>query len=161
MHVGSPGILTKVTRTPSIVPQSYRSHGSSGLGYGDLTELTDVPGTVRKCYRTHRSSRYCGTGVQNLHKYIYDHSFWGDLMRSFFPPRPQYAILGTGILGQIASFERRRRGAAQTPLSLPYAFRTWPGSSTWTARDKREVRDLLYFGRYTPELFLDLGICRA
>ena len=39
--------------------------------------------------------------------------FFGDSARSFFPSRPQYAILGTEILGQIASFERRLRGAAQ------------------------------------------------
>ena len=82
----------------------------------------------------------------------------GDSVRSFFPSRPQYAILGAGILGQIASFERRLRGAAQTPLALPCPFRTWPGSGTWAERDKQEVRNFLYFGRYTPELFLDLGI---
>ena len=35
--------------------QSYRSHRSPGLGYGDLIELTEIPGTVRKCYRAHRS----------------------------------------------------------------------------------------------------------
>ena len=49
------------------MPQSYRSHRSSGLGYGDLTELTKIPGTVRggvtellevpgilaRAYRTH------------------------------------------------------------------------------------------------------------
>ena len=28
------------------------------------------------------------------------------------------------FLGQIASFERRLRGAAPTPLTLPYPFRT-------------------------------------
>ena len=93
--------------------------------------------------------------------YICDHSFLGDSIRSFFPSRPQYAILGTGILGQIASFERRLRGAAQKPLALPYPFRTWPGSGTWAERDKQEVRKILYFGRYTSELFLDLGMCRA
>ena len=92
---------------------------------------------------------------------MYDHSLWGDSVRSFFPSRPQYAILGTGILGQIASFERRLRGAAPTSFALPYPFRTWPGSGTWAERDKREVRNLLYYGRYAPELFLDLGICRA
>ena len=27
------------------MPQSYRSHRSSGQGYGDLTELTEVSGT--------------------------------------------------------------------------------------------------------------------
>ena len=87
--------------------------------------------------------------------------FFGDSVWSLFPSRPHYAILGTGILGQIASFEHRLRGAAQTPLALPYPFRTWPGSGTWAERDKREVRKILYFGWYTPELFLDLGICRA
>ena len=65
------------------------------------------------------------------------------------------------FLSQIASFECRLRMAAQTPLALPYPFRTWPGSGTWAELDKREVREFLYFGRYTPELFLDLGICRA
>ena len=69
IHVGSPGIVTKVYPLPRVlfVPQSYRSHRSSGLGYGDFTELTEIPGTVRKCYRTHRSSGYCGMGVQNSH----------------------------------------------------------------------------------------------
>ena len=84
--------------------------------------------------------------------------FGGDSVRSFFLSRPQYAIPGTGILGQIASFELRLRGAAQTPLALPYPFRICPGSRTWAERDKREVRKLLYFGRCTPELFLDRGI---
>ena len=65
------------------------------------------------------------------------------------------------FLGQIGSFERRLRGTAETPLALPYPFRTWPGSGTWAERDKREVRKKLYFRRYTPEPFLDLGICRA
>ena len=79
----------------------------------------------------------------------------------FFSSRLLYAILGTGILGQTASFERRLRGTAQTPLALPYPFRTWPGSGTWAERDKREVRKILCFGRNVPELFLDLGICRS
>ena len=90
-----------------------------------------------------------------------NHSFGGDSVRSSFPSRPQYAIHGTGILGQIASFERRLRGAAQTPLALPYPFRTWPGAGTWADRDEREVRNFWYFGRHTPEPFLDLGIIRA
>ena len=83
--------------------------------------------------------------------------FGGDSVRSFFSSQPQYAILGTGILGQIASFERRLRGAAPTHLALPYPFRTWPGSGMWAERDKREERKILHFGRYTTELFLDLG----
>ena len=45
-------------------------------------------------------------------------------VRSFFRSRPQYAIFGTGIFGQIASFERRSMGAAPTPFALPYPFRT-------------------------------------
>ena len=84
--------------------------------------------------------------------------FFSGIRSGVFPFRPQYAILGTGNLGRIASFERRLQGASQTPLALPYPFRTWPGSGTWAERDKREVRKILYFGRYTPELFLDLGI---
>ena len=48
-------------------------------------------------------------------------------------------------------------GVAQT-FALPYPFRIWPGSGAWAERDKREVRIFLYFGGYTPELFLDLGI---
>ena len=48
------------------MPQSYRSHRSSGLGfgglteltefrvrYGSVTELTEVPGIVARAYRTH------------------------------------------------------------------------------------------------------------
>ena len=70
--------------------------------------------------------------------------FLADSVRSFFSSRPQYAILGTGILGQIASFERRLRGAAQTSLALAYPFRTWPGSGTWADRDKREVLNFFY-----------------
>ena len=62
---------------------------------------------------------------------IYGHSVLGGFGQKFFPSRPQYAILGTGILGQIASFERLFRGAALTPLALPYPFRIWPGSGTW------------------------------
>ena len=89
------------------------------------------------------------------------HNVWGDSVRSVFSSRPQPAIPGTEILGQIASFQRRLRGAAQTPLALPYPFRTWPGSGTWAERHKREVRNFLFFGRYTPELFLNLRICRA
>ena len=85
----------------------------------------------------------------------------GGFGQEFVSVSAQYAILGTGILGRIASFERRLRGAAQTPLALPYQFRTWPGSGTWAERDKRELRKFLYFGRCTPELFLDLGIRRA
>ena len=68
--------------------------------------------------------------LQHIYIYTYDHSFFGGFGKEFFPSRSQYAILGSGILGQIASFERRFRGAAQTPLALPYPFCIWPGSGS-------------------------------
>ena len=49
----------------------------------------------------------------------------GGFGEDFFSSRAQYAILGTGILGRIASFKGRIRGAARTPLALPYPFRTY------------------------------------
>ena len=50
----------RYTRTSGIVPpqQSYKSHKSYGLGYGDLLKVTEVPGAVRACYITRRSSGY-------------------------------------------------------------------------------------------------------
>ena len=39
-------------------------------------------------------------------------------------------------------------GGAQTPLALPYPFRTWPGSGTWAERDKREVRNFVFWAVY-------------
>ena len=96
--------------------------------------------------------------------YILYHSFFRGFGQQLFSSRPRYAILGTGIVGQLASLERHLRGVPQTPLALPCPFRTWPGSGTWAERDKRdkrgkpEVRKILYFGPYMPELFLDLGI---
>ena len=84
--------------------------------------------------------------------------FWGIWSGALFRlGLTQYSVLGTGILDQIGSFERRLRGTAQTPLALPYPFRTWPGSGTWDERDKREVHNFLYFGRCTPELFFGSG----
>ena len=62
-----------------------------------------------------------------------------DSIRSFFSSRPKYAIRGSGILGQIASFERRLRGAAPTPLALPCPFRTSTRTRTDAERDRREV----------------------
>ena len=46
------------------------------------------------------------------------------LAKSLCSPRAQYGFLETGILIQKYSFERRLRGAAPTPLTLPYPFRT-------------------------------------
>ena len=56
---------------------------------------------------------------------VYDHSFLGDSVWSFFSSPPQCAIFGTGIFGLIASFERRLRGAAQSPS--PCRIRSAPG----------------------------------
>ena len=36
------------------MPQSYRSHISYGLEYGDLTELIEVPGIAARVQNTHR-----------------------------------------------------------------------------------------------------------
>ena len=52
--------------------------------------------------------------------------FFGVSVRSVFSSRPQYAIRGTGILGQIAWFECRLQGAAQITLALPFPFSTLP-----------------------------------
>ena len=60
------------------------------------------------------------------------------------------------FLGQIASFERRLRGAVPTPVALPYPFRTWTGSSMGAERDKREVAKMLYFEEVLSSLRLDL-----
>ena len=57
--------------------------------------------------------------------YIYKTILWFQgFGQDFFSFWPKYAIRGTGILGQIASFERRLRGATPTPLALPCPFRT-------------------------------------
>ena len=87
MHVGSPGIVTKVYPYPRFcatvlqksqtfrvrVWRSYRTFRSSGYGYGSRTELSEVPGIVARAYGTHKSSErvqtmlypypgYCGHG---------------------------------------------------------------------------------------------------
>ena len=72
------------------------------------------------------------------------------MVRVFFRLGSSMGLSDLKFLCQIASFERRHRRAAPTPLSLPYLFRT----STWTRmkaeRDKREVRKMLYLERYSP-----------
>ena len=85
----------------------------------------------------------------------------GDSVTSFFPSRLQYATLGTGILGQMASFERRLRGRLKRPS--PCRIRSAPG---WDrvhglSETSEKCAIFFYFGRYTPDLFLDLGISRA
>ena len=65
------------------------------------------------------------------------------------------------FLGQVGSFERRLRGAAPTPLSLPYPFRTSTSTGMGAERDKREVANILYFGEVLSSLRLYLDTCRA
>ena len=83
------------------------------------------------------------------------------MVRSFFRLGLSMGFSELEFIGQIASFERRLREEASTPLALPYPFCTSMRTRIDAERDKREVRFFLYFGRFTPELFLDLGICRA
>ena len=74
-------------------------------------------GGQMKCPRT--------AGLGYTYIYIYKIIFWFQgFGQDFILARPKYAIRGTGILGQIASFERRLREAAPTPLALPCPFRT-------------------------------------
>ena len=85
--------------------------------------------------------------------------FWGDSVSSFFSA----SICDSRNWNfRSNSFVRAPSSGGGSNAPRPaYPFRTWPGSGTWAERDKREVRKFLYFGRQTPELFLDLGICRA
>ena len=121
-----------------------------------------------------------------VNMYIYKRSFFFSGIRSgvFFSSRPKYGIRGTGILGQIASFERRLRGAAPTPLAtgilgriasferrlrgaaptplaLPCPFRksTW----TWTdaERDKQEVAKISHAEKDFRRFRVYLNVCSA
>ena len=71
----------------------------------------------------------------HLHKYILSLLFF--LFGQVLVSASVWDSRELEFLGQIASFERRLRGTAPTPLVLPYPFRT----STWTRmgaeRDKR------------------------
>ena len=96
--------------------------------------------------------------------HIYIKSFFGfrDLVRIYFLlSLPKYAIHGTGILGRIALFERRLRGAAPKPLSLPCPFRI----STWTRTDaergQREVAKIPHVEEEFRRFWLNLNVCSA
>ena len=103
---------------------------SQSAPFGDPTLNT----SIRVCLLEGRPSQdlICRPKLsKRTYKYIYivytskyDNSFWGGFGQDFFFSPPQYALRRTGILGQMASFERRLRGAPQTPLALPYPFRT-------------------------------------
>ena len=69
MNTGLPGYCNKGIPVPRVLCQSYRSHRSSGYGYGSVTELTEVPGKyknavpvprvfVARAYRAYRSYGY-------------------------------------------------------------------------------------------------------
>ena len=80
------------------------------------------------------------------------------MARSFFRIGLSVGFSEVETLGQTASFERRLLRAAPKPS--PCLIRSAPRREHgWGAeRDKRELETILYFRRYTPELFLDLGI---
>ena len=82
-------------------------------------------------------------------------------VQEFFRLGLSMGFLKPEFPGQIASYERRLRGAAPTPLALPYPFRTWPGSGMGAERDKREVAKVLYIEEVLSSLRLDLDVCRA
>ena len=70
---------------------------------------------------------------------IYSHwCFWKFGPSNGFSSRPQSAFRETEILVEIASFERRLRGAAQIPLAMTYPFRTLTRTRTDAERDIRE-----------------------
>ena len=48
--------------------------------------------------------------------------------RGVFRPGLRMGFSNLEFLGQIASLECCFRGAAPTPLALPFAFPTWPGT---------------------------------
>ena len=75
--------------------------------------------------------------------YIYDHYFFRGFGQEFLSSRPQYAIPGTGILGQIASFERRLRGGgSNTPrpaVSVPHLDVNADGCRARQARSCKNI----------------------
>ena len=66
MNTGLPGYCNKGISVPRVLCQSYRSHRSSGQGYGDLTELTDVPGTGTEVSQKSQKLR---AGIKMLYPY--------------------------------------------------------------------------------------------
>ena len=61
----------------------------------------------------------------------------------------------------IASFERRLRGAAPTPLTLPCPFRTSTCTQTDAERDKREVAKIPHVEEEFRNFWLKLNGCNA
>ena len=90
------------------------------------------------------NDHFCLYMIRLVHIHIKSFFDFQGFGQEFFLSWPKYAIRGTGILGQIASFERRPRGAAPTPLALPCPFRTSSWTLTDAERDKREVAKILH-----------------
>ena len=82
-----------------------------------------------------------------------DETKQGYLPRPVRDPEQRRAPAARGV-------RRGMHGMGQITLPATTASHS-TNARTDAERDKREVRFFLYFGRYTPELFLDLGICRA
>ena len=98
------------------------------------------------------------TAVIHIYKIILWFQGFG---QEFFLSRPKYAIRGTGILGRIASFERRLRGTAPTPLALPCPFRTSTRTRTNAERDKRKVATIPHVDEEFRRVWLYLNVCSA
>ena len=84
------------------------------------------------------------------------------MVRSFFRLGLGMGFSELEFIGQIASFERRLRGGGlqrPSPCLIRAAPRRERGQTLSEASEKCDF--FLYFGRYTPELFLDRGTCRA
>ena len=119
------------------------------------------PKRVSSCEGVNYTSLSSVVGNINIYFEVYDHSFLGGFGQEFFPV--------SASVCDSRNWNSRSNSFARAPSSgdgsnaprSAYPFRTWPGSGTWAERDKREVRTFLYSGRHTPELFLDLGICRC
>ena len=98
-----------------------------------------------------------------IYKYVYDDSFFRGFGQEFFSDSASVCD-SRNWNSRSNSFVRAPSsgGGSNAPrpaVSVPHlAGIGWPGSGTWAERDKREGRKFLYFGRYMPELFLDLGI---
>ena len=98
--------------------------------------------------------------------YLYIKSFFGvrDLVRSFFFFFVSAEVCDSrnwNSRSNIASFERRLREAAPTPLALPCLFLT----STWTLtdaeRDRRGVAKIPHVEEEFRRLWLNLNVCNA
>ena len=86
---------------------------------------------------------------------------FGDSASNGFSSRPQSAFRETRILVEIASFERRLRGAAQIPLAMTYPFRTLTRTRTDAERDIREDAKISHVGEEFFSFSLYLHVCSA